>query len=92
MHLTMKSIRSFVLIFKEDLLFIERERERERERNQLIILQQIQIVENPNVLGTSTGRTTLVDFQKASKISGSKLVFKVIFFLKDALRIIFTVK
>ena len=31
MHLTMKSIRSFVLIFKEDLLFIERERERERE-------------------------------------------------------------
>ena len=90
MHLTMKSIRSFVLIFKEDLLFIERERE--RERNQLIILQQIQIVENPNVLGTSTGRTTLVDFQKASKISGSKLVFKVIFFLKDALRIIFTVK
>ena len=32
MHLTMKSIRSFVLIFKEDLLFIERERERERER------------------------------------------------------------
>ena len=90
MHLTMKSIRSFVLIFKEDLLFIERERE--RERNQLIILQQIQIVENPNVLGTSTGRRTLVDFQKASKISGSKLVFKVIFFLKDALRIIFTVK
>ena len=90
MHLTMKSIRSFVLIFKEDLLFIERERE--RERNQLIILQQIQIVENPNVLGTSTGRTTLVDFQKASKISSSKLVFKVIFFLKDALRIIFTVK
>ena len=75
MHLTMKSIRSFVLIFKEDLLFIERERE--RERNQLIILQQIQIVENPNVLGTSTGRTTLVDFQKASKFSGSKVVFKV---------------
>ena len=34
MHLTMKSIRSFVLIFKEDLLFIEREREREREREE----------------------------------------------------------
>ena len=33
MHLTMKSIRSFVLIFKEDLHFIEREREREEPVN-----------------------------------------------------------